>query len=437
MSKFKIAGVGIDLRNVTKELSPIALESLSPDSSSLRLDYVMIDLLHPSPHITHQMIEHIVINGGVLMVYIDLGKFNTDLDPWLQSYELWKQWRESYWSVPITQSPTILFDNLPSHDEGQLGWKNWSSQEGMNLGLVLSKQDGWEEQKNLWMRWFGKSPRIVARPLSPLFYNHDLEEWIKLGEPITIGLEWNGGKLGEPMEKEVFGDSYLMGFASYNSQIVLSPIYDSFSLEDRKRCEWLRGVIGKELGEKEGAKFELKKNVSRLPKPAKKLVYESFKLPLGEETWIIPTKGSDILYPYSDLVYSFSKPKTEITRIGNREDYDLTDLEFRVKNEISNATYPLPTTKEAAWITILLSVTDVLANEFKTSDRWELEFCCLGKYVMTINALQMKKKNWLTKHLPDEIETQKSFLLVMKEPDSVYFLDIESLENNEKGEEKK
>lgn len=437
MSKFKISGVGIDLRKVSGELSTAAFESLTPDTPPLKLNYVFIDLLHPSPHLTYSVIESVIVNGGVLMVYIDLGKFDKKIDPWIRSYELWKEWKDSYWGIPLANSPTILFENLPDYKEEWIGWKEWNSSEHFNIGVVFSNQEKWEEEKNLWMRWFGKAPGIVARPLSPLFYNHDLEEWIKLGDPITIGLEWDGGEEGILTLKEIFGDTYLMGFASYHSQIILSPIYNSFSPEDRRRCEWLKDIIGKDILENEGEKFELKKNISRLPKSPKKLVYESFKLPIGNETWILPTKDSDILYPYTDLVYSFSKPKIEITTLPGGENYKLSEIELKIKEEIENSLYPIPETKETAWTMILLTVSDFLSKEFKSSERWELEFCGMGEYIMAINALRIKKKNWLTKHLPDEIEEQKSFLLVMKSPESVYFIDIESLENNEKEEEKK
>lgn len=437
MKKFKISGVGVDLRNVTSELSSVALTQLTPNSEPLQLDYVMIDLLHPSPHLTHEVAQEIVINGGVLIVYVDFSKFDSTIDPWIQAYELWKQWKTGYWKLP-TGAITILFENLPEFKSEFLGnglWKN--EKEFSYLGLVISKQEGWLDEEKLWRSWLDTSPEVIARPINPLFFNYELEEWCKLGNPVTIGLELDGGKYRKSTLKEVFGDSYLLGFASYHSQAVLYPLYNSFDPSIKQRLEWLKEVKGREIEDKEAARFELKKNVSRLPKVPKSIVHESFKLPIGSETWTIPiSTTSEIFYPFSETVYSFSTPKIEITPLSGREDYELSDLEYRMKQEFDNILNPIPTSSIVAWKMILLTSADFLSEEFKETDRWSLEFCSLGEYAVAINALHIKKKNWITKYLPDEIDKQKSFLLVMKSPDSIYFLDIDSLETPKKKKEK-
>lgn len=439
----KLQGIGLDLRKVTNSLPKIHVDNPSeeihsdPDPSMFYLDYVMVDLLYPYPHLIHEVVQNVIVNEGILIVYVDFSKFDTTIDPWIQAYELWKQWKSGYWRIP-SGSVTFIFENLPEFSDKFLGNKLWKEDSEIKyLGLVISKQDGWLEEEKLWRKWLESTPEVIARPINPLFYNHELEEWCKLGKAITIGLDWDGGLFNYPILEEIFGDHYLLEFSAYYSKIVLYPLYKNYDYRDQQRLTYLRDIILKELDETEVKKFELNKNVSRLSKIPKRLIYESFRIDVGNEVWTIPiNKYSEIFYPSEETEFSFKSPKIEIETTSGREDFELSDLEYRVKQEINISLTPPPTSFEVAWKTALLSSVSIISEEFKEKDGWNLEFCALGLNSIVINAIHIKKKTWLTKHLPDEIDKQKSFLLVMKSPESIYFFDMDSIENLQKKKEK-
>lgn len=426
MSKFKLQGLGLDLRNPIHEISPVSIEKLTPEDRDVKVDYAMIDLLDPFPHRSVDILQQITVNGGVLVVYIDLKKFSSGLDPFSESLELFEAWKDGEWGIMST-STTILFENLP---EGEWeGIKEWKEKKDITyIGLTISTVDKEKVLGELqrWESLWGKKPEVIARPISPLHYSVDLEEWIKLGEPVTLGLDILGGKMGQATLEEIFGIQYLLAFASYHSQAVL---LSNPGVETRGQLEWMRALIGKELEGKTGEKFDVTKSISKIPKTPKKLIYESFELPLGENSWTIPVGFSDILYSYSDTKFSFTAPKVNISSLPEfSEDWNLSGIEFDAKERLFHEVDPRVKSSEVSWKAGIIAISNFLSDEFKISDRWVLEYCALGEYALAINAYRLRKKNWLRKYFPDEVESQRSFLLVMKNPGHFYFIDIESLE---------
>lgn len=420
MKNFKIKKVGVDLRNSQNLIPDITLDNIN-------LDYIILDLLNPRDYYIHDFCYRAITEKGVkIIISVDLEKFNKE-DPWREAAKVLDIWEDSTWSLPWID-PIILFKNLPKNPKpGTIpsGLGMWNDA-GYTKGLEITNFEGWLEQVDNWKTYFdGKSPEYVARSISPLYYNMDLEKWFNLSLSKTIGLDWHGGKDNQVSEKEVFGSSYLLAFAGLNSEIVTLPIYSSFLSEASQQIDFLYGLVDREIDEKEEQKFVLKKSVSRLKSLPKKIVYESMRLPIAEKTWIIPSEGSSVIYPYGDTSYSFSKPRQESYPLP----VEPTELDFTVKDaiDLSLGEYARGIDPEVAWRLISLSVITKLREKFPAEERWEFEYVAIGRYAMGINLIKMKKRKWYEKYLPDEVSETRDFLLIMDAPDKINFVDLDNL----------
>lgn len=419
MSKyFELTNIGLDLRNTKDFLHETTLEGQGG------IDYILLDLLSSKDSLTYSFSLKSVINGAKLYLEIDLEEFSKFDDPWAEAYHVYKTWESSYWSLPVP-TPRILFKNLPENIKPGTIPQGLTLFRDFEIGLEITDIDKWLKQIENWMSYFdGKTPKFVARSISPLNYNLDLERWFELSQSEKIGLDWHGGYFSRDLEIETFGQSYLLSFAGLKSSTVFLPIYHDFLIEGFKQVEFIKDLKQREITEAEEKKFILKKSVSKLKKDPKKIVFESMKLPISGKTWLIPSEDS-VLFPYSDTAFSFSKPRRETFPFEPEPTEEelaiMGAIDFSLgedRNKLSD---------KVAWRLINLSVIDKLRELYPADERWEMDFVQVGSQALAISLIKIHKKRWWEKYAPDSIDEVKDFFLVMNSKDSINFVDLDQV----------
>lgn len=415
--KFELNNIGLDLRNTKDFLHEAALEGVGD------IDYILLDLLSSKDPLTYNFSLKAVINGAQLYLEIDLEDFSTFNDPWEEAYRVYKAWEGSYWSLPV-QPPRILFKNLPENIKPGTIPQGLTLFRDFEVGLEITDFNEWLKQIENWISYFDKAPEIVARSISPLHYNLDLEKWFELSQSEKIGLDWHGGYFSRDLEIETFGKSYLLGFAALKSSTVFLPIYHDFLIEGSQQLGFLKELKRREITEAEEKKFILKKSVDRLKKDPKKIVFESMKLPIAGKTWIIPSEDS-VLFPYSDTAFSFSKPRRETYPF----EPEPTELEFAIMNAIdfSLGQDRSKFNNKVGWRLVNLAVVDKLKELYPPTERWEMDTVPVGNQSLAISLMKIHKKKWWEKYTPETIDEVKDFFLTMEEPGKINFIDLDEV----------
>lgn len=425
MNKFKVKKIGLDLRNPKGSISALGLSGNFGESE---IDYILLDLLCSKDYYIDTVCTLLETKENPVEVYleIDLSKFNSS-DPWEEASKVWRCWMKSEHWKRYSKNYSFIFKNLPNEDSLTIPESVESLWGAKRVGLGVTDIKEYQEQINSWKKYFGKLPKVIARPISPLYYNPEMEKYITdLVQPEeVIGLEYEGGWWNKDRELEIFGKSYLLSFAGVWSDTIFIPVYTDLLKEGASQVIFLSGLRNREMEEKERAKFVIKKLVSKLKEAPRKLVYESCKLELEGKTWIIPSDNTTMLYPYSDTVYSFSKPIRESYPLSTEP----TEFELGAKNRIDtvfgeNASTLNP---DVAWRLLTLTVVDWIKEKYTEEDRWDIDFVEIGDHALGINLVQTAKRKWWNKYSPEIITETRDFILTMTNPTKISFIDLDAI----------
>lgn len=423
MNTFKVKKIGLDLRNPKGNISALGLEG---NKNKNKIDYLLLDLLCAKEYFTNTFCTLLETTQETkVYLEIDLSKFNPE-DPWKEAWKVYRTWRENnYWKTYSTNY-TILFKNLPkeltySESKSLEKWKAYP------VGLEFTDIKEWQKELDLWRTYFSNPPEIVARSISPLYYNPEMEKYIlDLIQPKElIGLDYHGGYRNKEREREIFSESYLLSFSGMVSETIFIPIYSDYLKEAADQVGFLSELVGRPVEDKEKAKFTLKKLVTSLKDAPKKLVYVSGKLSLAGEVWEIPVDETTMLYPYSDILYSFSKPRQKSHLIEK----DPTEVEIAAEVKIDGilGSARERISPEVAWRLSTLEVVNLVKEYYPEEEQWQMDFVEIGKYAIGINLVQVEKKRWWNKYAPDIITETRDLILIMTTPEDIRLVDLDSI----------
>ena len=431
MKKFKISGIGLDLRNPgSKIYGGDNLNVLMKE-----IDYVLLDIMSCKENLTHDFTEDMVIHKlSTILATLDFSKIPEDKENNKSSInlatDLILEWKDGYWTFPV-EPEMIFISHLPIEPEKGVAEKV-KYQEDIKelkkiskLGLfVQDPSKGLEELEN-WNNTFGEYPQHVLRPISLLQYDKDLEDKLKETNATTWGVNYYGDELSKETEYQAFGNSFLLSFAAYHSSVVLLPVRDGVDFHTTDSLKYLEECLKMTIDGSSSIdpKFEMKKSISRLVKPPKKIIEEG--VVLGND-WVVPGSDSELQYMPEEVKFFFGKAKEDYTIPDVLKTRNLTEYEKTFKDIISN--YYLPDNSEwrdYCWRVLSLVAVDFISKHFTVDQRWSLDILRVGKYSMIIKATQTKKKNWWNKRLPDEIGDVKTFLACLGNTGNIFFVDTQ------------
>lgn len=168
----------------------------------------------------------------------------------------------------------------------------------------------------------------VSLDICPINFNYDLIKEIKEKELDIIGYNPMGGYFSAPITIDCFTAPYLLSFAATYCSVVFMSGRDLYQATENAR--YVKELHGKETE----SMFMLRKNVHKLVKPLKKVVYTSIVL------------DDEVHLPYNTPGFVPTGDDSIILNLGKehvltKEDSDkLGDLEKDILSFIGNISYP-------------------------------------------------------------------------------------------------
>ena len=243
----------------------------------------------------------------------------------------------------------------------------------------------------------------VSLDICPLNFNYDIVEYCKEEEIPIIGYNPMGGYLSSPSVIESFTIPYLLGFAATYCYIVM------FSSRDLYKATQDAEYINKLEGTYSGSIYTLKKNVKKLQKPIKKVVYTSAIY--DQDTHIPYNTPSFLPLELDSVILSLGK----VHESSPKEKEELGEIEKIVESFIGELTFPTDAKKEDKFYLAQSQIIHFLKNKFK-----DFDFYCSLVNDTTV-AIKAVKETEIGLFVKEILSETMSFIISMKNNGTIYF----------------
>lgn len=251
----------------------------------------------------------------------------------------------------------------------------------------------------------------VSLDICPLNFDYNIVSWCNDNMIKIIGYNPMGGYIAGPSLIECFTAPYLLGFAATYCHIVMLSSRDMFKAV--QGAKYLKNLEG----EKIRSMYILKKNVHKLPKPLKKVVWTSAVL---DDNNILPYNTPDFVpTDGTSVVISLGKPLEKVT-----ETEEKTELEKEVIDFLGQLTYPSDASFEDKFSIAKNQIMTYLKTKFPS---YTFLYSMVNKTTVAIKAeLETTEGWWIFKKTKKD---SKQFLISMKSSGLVYFKEDQNPEN--------
>lgn len=264
--------------------------------------------------------------------------------------------------------------------------------------------------------------KFISLNICPLHFEYDIIKYARENSIDILGFNPFGGYISSNSVISSFTVPYLLGFSSTYSTIVFLSGRDLINSINSR--DYIRNNI---IGADYSTKFILKKNVSRLYKPLKKVVDTSF---IVSDNLILSYNIPTLMYPFSDICVTLGKEYNLISiPTKNR-----TKTEENVDNLLYITEFPDNVSLEDKYAITRYQVLSVIRARYPEEEGWKVNMINLGDRILGIGIVReiRKKKNkfWKGKK---EIESN-NFLLAVPNKDVTVFLENPDLKNTSQEE---
>lgn len=261
--------------------------------------------------------------------------------------------------------------------------------------------------------------KFISLDLCPLHFNYSIVQYCKDNNIDILGFNPFGGYISSSSIISSFTAPYLLAFSgTYSSVIFLSGRDLILSKESMKYIK--DNIIGSECS----SKFILKKNVSRLYKPIKKVVETSL---IFNENLVLKTNWPEYLYPLDDIAINLGTPLNIVDHLNKRL---RTELEMSVYDLLDITEFPEGISIQSKFAIIRYQVLSHLKIKFPD---WEVAIINSGDLAVGIvlyRSVEKKKRGFLRKKSIIETES-KHFLCALPSIDQPIFIEDPDMKNTD------
>lgn len=243
----------------------------------------------------------------------------------------------------------------------------------------------------------------VALDICPLNFNYEIVEWCKSNGVTLIGFNPFGGNITAQALIESFTTPYLLSFAATYCSLVMLSGRDLYLSGQSKL--FLEGLIGKETS----PIYTLRKSVSRLYKPIKKVVSTSLKF---ADNMVLEYDCPEIMYDQDECEMKLGKSVTILPDI-NKDLY--TNTETLVTQLLDVLSYPENASVDVWYALARYKVLSHIRYLYPPTDGWIMKCARIGDRILGIGVSKIKKNPWYKKIKSGEYydEENHSFILAM------------------------
>lgn len=261
---------------------------------------------------------------------------------------------------------------------------------------------------------YGDKIKFISLNLCPLNFDYDIVEYTKENNIDILSFNPFGGYISAPSVISSFTVPYLLGFSStYATVMFLSGRDLLSSLSSRN---YIREYI---VGKETSTKYVLKKSISKLSKPLKKVVNTSLIM----NDLVIPYNIPTLMYPPEEIKMVLGKTETNIPEkekssgIGTE-----TSVEESVYNLLGITEFPSDISLEDRYAITRYQVLGVIRTTYPKSQGWEINMINLGDKTLGIGVVRKvsKKMGLLKKKKEEEFNY---FLLSVIDENTTLFLE--------------
>lgn len=276
-----------------------------------------------------------------------------------------------------------------------------------NSGLIeefgISNPEGVDQIQEI-QDIIGERVKFISMELCPLHFNYEIVKYSKENEVCILGFNPFGGYLSSPRVIETFSIPYLLGFSGTYSTVVFLSGRDLLGSIDCR--DYIRKYI---IGNYSSAEFILRKSISKLVKPIKRIVNTSIDVVNGKI--IIPYNYRETLYPLEDIVVSLGNdPKTYI-----EESVPTTDTEKSVQEILDVTEFPEDMSIDDKYAIVRYQVLSTIRGLYP---EWELNVINLGDRILGIKISKQIREGKFFSRKKKTREESKNFLLAVTSMDS-------------------
>lgn len=257
--------------------------------------------------------------------------------------------------------------------------------------------------------------KFVSLDLCPLNFNYDIVNYCKENTIDLLGFNPFGGYINSASVISSFTIPYLLGFSgNYCSVIFLSGRDLILSKESMLYIK--DNIIGSECS----SKFSLKKNVSRLHKPLKKVVDTSL---IFNKNLVLSVDSPEYLFPLEDININLGSPVNIVDGIDPKL---RTELEMFVDDLLEVTEFPKDATLQSKYAVVRYQVLSALRIKFPETDGWNIHVVNTGKLVSGIlvhREIEEKKKGFFKKKKNSQKIESKHFLCALPKIDLPVFIE--------------
>lgn len=258
----------------------------------------------------------------------------------------------------------------------------------------------------------GEKIKYISLNISPLEFNYDIIKWSEENEISIFGFNPFGGYISAARSIDAFTTPYLLGFIATWSDVVFLSGRDLY--KSWKSNNYLKSLIGKETS----PKYVIKKNVSRLIKPLKKLIGTSVVV---NENITIPYEDSEVILETDNLELSLGG--VAISKIPPLEEEKDDKVCKEITEYLKMIFFPKDATKKDIFAIARYKVTQYLEVTYPKKDGWTYNYVGLGDSVLAILISKPRhiKGKWFWKKVVEE-ETNRFLLLMPEGKNNMIFL---------------
>lgn len=265
----------------------------------------------------------------------------------------------------------------------------------------------------------GEKIKFISLDICPLHFNYTIVQYCKDNNVEILGFNPLGGYISSAAIISSFTIPYLLGFIStYSSVVFLSGRDLILSIESMLYIK--DNIIGSECS----SKFTLKKNVSRLYKPFKKVVETSL---MFNKNLVLRTNWPEYLYPLEEIVINLGTPINIADCIDNKL---RTTVESDIDDLIEITEFPEGISIQSKFAILRYQVLSMLNTKFPETDGWVTAVINSGDLAIGIikqRTIEKKKKRFLRKSI---VETEmKHFLCALPSLDHPIFIEDPDMKN--------
>lgn len=402
-TRFKIQGVGLDTSTTCMKLWVNKEEDL--DSSQF-------DYIHTSIHSNNDyLISDYVKNypGSSLITSID---FINNPDRALLGHLL--ELGRNKIDLLLVETSELL-KNLGVLKEKIEGLKN----SGIIGEFGIKNPSSLEEIKQI-EDSLGDKIKFISLDLCPLHFNYTVVQYCKDNNVDILGFNPFGGYISSAAIISSFTVPYLLAFSStYSSVVFLSGRDLVLSKESMSYIK--DNIIGFECS----SKFTLKKNVSRLYKPLKKVVETSL---VFNKNLVLKTNWPEYLYPLEDIIVNLGTPVNIVDNIDKKL---RTEVEMFIDDLLDVTEFPGWISIQSKFAIIRYQVLSALRTKFPGWDMAIINSGDLSVGIVMYRTVQKKTKKFFKSRFIPETET-KHFLCALPSIDSIVFIEEPDMKNADK-----